>query len=49
MPLCSELTRIWIWVLFLAVSCSACAALLGEAPAPRESEPQKTIYLVSHG
>jgi uncharacterized protein (TIGR02117 family) len=43
------MSRIRIWILFLAVSCSACAAPVMDAPAPGESEPQKTIYLVSHG
>ena len=38
-----------IWILFLAVSCGACAAPVREAPAPGAGEPSKTIYLVSHG
>jgi len=38
-----------IWILFLAVSCSTCAAPVSETLAPSESEPRKTIYLVNHG
>ena len=38
-----------IWLLFLAVSCSACAASVRSSPAPGEDEPCKTIYLVNHG
>jgi uncharacterized protein (TIGR02117 family) len=38
-----------IWVLFLTASCGACATPVRETPAPGESEPRKTIYLVSHG
>jgi len=38
-----------IWILFLAVSCSTCAAPASETLAPSESEPSKTIYLVNHG
>ncbi len=38
-----------IWLLLLAVSSSACAVSVRETPAPVESEPRKTIYLVSHG
>ena len=38
-----------IWILFLAVSCSTCAAPVRETLAPSESEPRKTIYLVNHG
>ena len=38
-----------IWLLFLAVSCSACAESVRSRPAPSEDEPRKTIYLVSHG
>ena len=38
-----------IWILFLAVSCSTCAAPVSETLAPSESEPHKTIYLVNHG
>ncbi len=38
-----------IWILFLAVSCSTCAAPVRETLAPSESEPHKTIYLVNHG
>jgi uncharacterized protein (TIGR02117 family) len=38
-----------IWILFLAVSCSTCAAPVSETLAPSESEPLKTIYLVNHG
>ncbi len=43
------MSRIRIWILFLAAICSACAAPVRDAPAPSESEPRKTIYLVSHG
>ncbi len=43
------MSRIRIWPLFLAVSCSACAAPVSDVPAPSDSEPHKTIYLVSHG
>ena len=38
-----------IWLLFLVVSCSACAESVRSRPAPSEDEPRKTIYLVSHG
>ena len=38
-----------IWLLLLAVSSSACAVSVRETLAPVESEPRKTIYLVSHG
>ncbi len=38
-----------IWILFLAVSCSTCAAPIRETLAPSESELRKTIYLVNHG
>jgi uncharacterized protein (TIGR02117 family) len=38
-----------IWILFLAVGCCACAAPVRDTPGPGESEPGKTIYLVSHG
>ncbi|MCH6572946.1 MAG: DUF2459 domain-containing protein [Proteobacteria bacterium] len=43
------MSRIRIWILFLAASCGACTASPREAPAPGESAPSKTIYLVSHG
>jgi uncharacterized protein (TIGR02117 family) len=43
------MSSIRICILFLAASCSACAVPFGSAPAPGESEPGKTIYLVSHG
>ncbi|MEA2079295.1 MAG: DUF2459 domain-containing protein [Pseudomonadota bacterium] len=43
------MSSIRIWILFLAASCSACTAPVRETPAPSESEPRKTIYLVSHG
>ena len=43
------MSRIRIWILFLAVSCSACAAPVMETPASGENKPRKTIYLVSHG
>jgi len=43
------MNRIRIWILLLAVSCSACTAPVRETSAPGESEPRKTIYLVSHG
>jgi uncharacterized protein (TIGR02117 family) len=43
------MSKIRIWILFLAASCSACAAPVRDAPAPSESEPRKTIYLVNHG
>ena len=38
-----------IWLLFIAVSCSACEAPVRNTPAPGESEHGKTIYLVNHG
>jgi len=38
-----------IWILFLAFSCTTCAAQTREAPAPSENESHKTIYLVNHG
>ena len=38
-----------IWLLFLAFSCSTCAAPVRETLAPSEGEPRKIIYLVSHG
>ena len=43
------MSRIRIWILFLAASCCACAAPVRDAPAPSEREPLKLIYLVSHG
>lgn len=44
------MNRIRIWILFLAVSCGACAVPVRETtPAPGASEPRKMIYLVSHG
>jgi uncharacterized protein (TIGR02117 family) len=43
------MSMIRIWILFLAVSCGACAAPVRNTPAPGEGEPRKTIYLVSHG
>jgi uncharacterized protein (TIGR02117 family) len=43
------MSQIRIWVLLLAASCGACAAPVRDAPVPGESEPRKTIYLVSHG
>ncbi|MEA2079697.1 MAG: DUF2459 domain-containing protein [Pseudomonadota bacterium] len=43
------MSRIRIWVLLLVASCGACAAPVRDAPVPCESEPRKTIYLVSHG
>ncbi|MBL3591575.1 MAG: DUF2459 domain-containing protein [gamma proteobacterium endosymbiont of Lamellibrachia anaximandri] len=43
------MSRIRIWILFLAASCCACAAPVRDAPAPCESEPSHTIFLVSHG
>lgn len=43
------MSRIRIWVLFLIASCGACTTTVREAPALGESEPRKTIYLVSHG
>ena len=41
----------WIrtWVLFLAISCSACIAPAKVMHAPPENEQGNTIYLVSHG
>ena len=42
--------RILIWILFIAAGCYACAAPVRDVlPSPSESEPGKTIYLVSHG
>ena len=38
-----------IWIICLAISCAACTVPVGEVPAPDESDPYKTIYLVSHG
>ena len=38
-----------IRILCLAAVCGACAAPVRDTPAPSESEPRKTIYLVSHG
>jgi uncharacterized protein (TIGR02117 family) len=49
MPLCSDMTGNRIGILFLAVSCSACAAPVRHAPGPSDSGPRETIYLVSHG
>ena len=43
------MSRIRTWILFLAVSCSACAAPVRETSTPNASEPRNTIYLVSHG
>ncbi len=43
------MSRIRIWILFLAASCGACSAPVREPPAPGANEPRKTIYLVSHG
>ncbi len=43
------MSGIRIWILFLVASCGACTATVREAPTPGESEPRKTIYLVSHG
>jgi len=43
------MSRIRIWILFLAVFCSACAAPLRSTAEPDESGPRKSIYLVSHG
>ena len=45
----SGMNMIRIWILFLATSCGACATPVSDMPAPSESEPHKTIYLVSHG
>lgn len=38
-----------IWILFLAVSCGACAAPISNAQPSSESDPRIMIYLVSHG
>jgi uncharacterized protein (TIGR02117 family) len=38
-----------ICILLLACSCSACAAPFRNTLASAESEPHKTIYLISHG
>ena len=43
------MSRMRILILILAASCGACAAPFSGALAPGESEPGKTIYLVSHG
>jgi len=43
------MSRIQIWILFLAASCCACAAQVRDAPAPSERGQRSTIYLVSHG
>lgn len=43
------MSRIRIWILFIAASCCACATPFRDAPAPSKSEPRNTIYLVSHG
>ncbi|MEE9147284.1 MAG: DUF2459 domain-containing protein [Candidatus Tectomicrobia bacterium] len=43
------MSRIRIWILFLAASCCVCAAPARDAPAPSEREPRSTIYLVNHG
>jgi uncharacterized protein (TIGR02117 family) len=43
------MSRIRIWILFLAASCSACTAPVGGVPTPSESAPRKTIYLVNQG
>ncbi len=37
------------WILFLMISCGACAVPVREMPAPGVNEPRITIYLVSHG
>ena len=38
-----------IGILLLAIGCSACAAPVGQVPAPGAGEARKTIWLVSHG
>jgi len=43
------ITSIRICILFLAVSCCACAAPVRNAPISSESDPRNTIYLVNHG
>jgi len=43
------MSRVRIWILFLAASGCACAVPVGDAPAPSEQESLKMIYLVSHG
>ena len=43
------MSKFRIWILFLTISCSACAAQVREPPAADSSKPSKTIYLVSHG
>lgn len=42
------MSAIRIWILFLTISCGACAAPVAEAPGAT-GEPRKIIYLVSHG
>jgi uncharacterized protein (TIGR02117 family) len=43
------MSRIRIWILFLAASCSACTVPARDVPAPSENEQHKTIYLVNQG
>ncbi len=43
------MSKIRIWILFLAASCGAYTAPARQAPAPGVSAPSKTIYLLSHG
>ncbi len=43
------MSRIRIWILFLAAGYCACEAPVKNAPAPSTSELRNTIYLVSHG
>jgi len=43
------MSRVQIWILFLAASCCVCAAPVGDASAPSEHGQRSTIYLVSHG
>lgn len=45
----TEMSWIRIWILLLAISCSACIAPPGEVYSPPEIEQGNTIYLVNHG
>ena len=45
----TEMSSTRIWILLLAISCSACIAPTREIQASPENEQGNTIYLVSHG
>lgn len=45
----TDMSRVCIWILLLAISCIACTSPVREVGTPLGNEQGNTIYLVSHG